>query len=79
LPGALVSLRFHARYNLASTYDKDNAERSSASREAREEIVVLSLLCNIGFRDVLDAGTPASCRHAGAAETSALQNAGHDG
>jgi SAM-dependent methyltransferase len=42
---------------LAPTYDKDDAERSCASPEAVEEIVVLSLLRNISFRDVLDAGT----------------------
>ena len=47
-------------YNLlAPTYDKDDAERSSGSPEAVEEIVVLSLLRNIRFQDVLDAGTGA--------------------
>ena len=45
-------------YNLwAPTYENDEVERSSSSTKAVEEIVVLSLLRNIRFHDVLDAGT----------------------
>ena len=45
-------------YNLlAPTYDNDEANQSSGSVKAVEQIVVLSLLRNIEFQDVLDAGT----------------------
>lgn len=45
-------------YDLSSaTYDEDHASRTSTEITAVEEIVVMSLLRNISFYDVLDAGT----------------------